>query len=729
MAFPVVASSNTTADTSSTSITVAMPSGISAGDLLLVFVAQDANGTLSQSGGSDWTKLEQTNNGTVCGLAIFAKVAAGGDSLTLTSTNSQDAACVSVRITGHGVSNVSTDITRGTPATGADAAPDPPNCNPGSAKDYLWLEAFGADDDDDTATYWSTNYSAVNQVQSASSTSSCLCAVGQRALNASAENPGAMAMALAEEWVAQTLAIPPDLNVTGTGSAALSPFGASGSGAEAFAGTGSAALASFGVSATGSVANPIAGSGSAALGAFGAAGTGAESFAGTGSAALAAFACAATGAEQFSGSGSAALSPFACAGSGSENFSGSGSAALASFACASSGTVVNPITGAGSAALASFACGATGSESFSGSGSAAVSRFACSATGSQAHLGSGTAALSPFAAAGAGAEAFSGSGTAAVQPFGADGTGAQASGITGSGSAVLAPFGVDGSGAQAFAGAGFAALQSFAAGGAGALGFLGVGSAALMPFGASGSGLLDADVTGSGSAALQPFGASGSSWAANPIAGSGSAALAPFGAAGVGSETFLGAGSAALTPFGAGAAAELRFVGIGSAELSPFALSATGGVIFGTGRAYCRSPRLTYVVELVEYSAAAHASAALAARAASLAIRSASAILRHRAMSGGNFQIGNAVTVSVRFQNEAGADADPTNVSLRLRPPTGGELVKAYPGDIEKTATGRYQFDWVITEAGLHAYRWEGTGAVVAADESEFTIPRSRFEP
>jgi hypothetical protein len=36
-----------------------------------------------------------------------------------------------------------------------------------------------------------------------------MCGVGFRHLNASAENPGAMAMAASEEWVAQTIAIPP----------------------------------------------------------------------------------------------------------------------------------------------------------------------------------------------------------------------------------------------------------------------------------------------------------------------------------------------------------------------------------------------------------------------------------------------------------------------------------------------------------------------------------------
>jgi hypothetical protein len=166
---------------------------------------------VSQSGGSDWTSIDAGVNGSACSGGCFAKIAAGGDTLTLTSTNSQDFSCVSVRITGHGVTNVATGITKGTAATGSTNAPNPPNCNPATSKDWLFIETFAADDDDDTATYWSANYSAVAQIKSAASTSSCLCAVASRALTASSDDPGNMAMSAVEEWRAQTFAIPPAL--------------------------------------------------------------------------------------------------------------------------------------------------------------------------------------------------------------------------------------------------------------------------------------------------------------------------------------------------------------------------------------------------------------------------------------------------------------------------------------------------------------------------------------
>lgn len=216
MAFPVVATTNTTADTDGTSTVINMPASISAGDLLIVWDTNDATGTpRSQSGGSDWTRISTGANGTVISMAIFAKIAAGGDTLTLAGA-AQDSATVSARITGHGVTNVSVDIMIGTPATGLDAAPNPPNVAHGGPQDYLVLESAHSDDDDDTATYWSSGYSAVNQVQSASSTSSCLTSVGQLAVSNTAENPGVMALAASEEWVAQTISIPPALPTTYT---------------------------------------------------------------------------------------------------------------------------------------------------------------------------------------------------------------------------------------------------------------------------------------------------------------------------------------------------------------------------------------------------------------------------------------------------------------------------------------------------------------------------------
>jgi hypothetical protein len=185
-----------------------MPSGIVVGELLLVFCAGDTSGTMSESGGTSWTILDQGANGTAVQGAIFAKIAAGSDTLSVTF-EANDFAAVAVRIQNHGVSNVSTDITKGTAATGSNATPNPPACSPSTAKDYLWLEFFAADDDDASTDYETSGWTKVGQAQSAESSSSCMCAVASYELNDNTINPDVMSMSAWEEWWAQTLAIPP----------------------------------------------------------------------------------------------------------------------------------------------------------------------------------------------------------------------------------------------------------------------------------------------------------------------------------------------------------------------------------------------------------------------------------------------------------------------------------------------------------------------------------------
>lgn len=209
MAFPVVAASNQTIGTTSASgRAINLPSGVTAGDLLLAFAANDTSVSWSATG--TWTQIDNGANGTAVQGAIWARIATGdsNDNLTITG-EANDIAVVAVRVTGHGVSDVSTDIKVGTAATGSSAGPNPPSLNAGSSAEWLWIAAFAADDDDNTGTWWPTNYTAILQAESAQSTSSCMVGVAYREVEASTEDPGTFAMAATEEWRAQTIAIPP----------------------------------------------------------------------------------------------------------------------------------------------------------------------------------------------------------------------------------------------------------------------------------------------------------------------------------------------------------------------------------------------------------------------------------------------------------------------------------------------------------------------------------------
>lgn len=203
-----------------------MPATINAGDLLLAICTNDAPGATNMTI-SGWTEVFQTAYaGDVIKHAVFAKIAAGGDTATLVGA-ANDYSAITVDIVGHGVSSIANDIKKGTAATGSTNAPAPPTLSAGTQDEWLWIVTFGADDDDDTASYGPTGWGAIAQIQSADSTTSCLTAARYLVNEPDASmDPPNFAMAAIEEWVSNTLAIPHEadyrlINV-GDGSLSLS---------------------------------------------------------------------------------------------------------------------------------------------------------------------------------------------------------------------------------------------------------------------------------------------------------------------------------------------------------------------------------------------------------------------------------------------------------------------------------------------------------------------------
>lgn len=74
------------------------------------------------------------------------------------------------------------------------------------------------------------------------------------------------------------------------------------------------------------------------------------------------------------------------------------------------------------------------------------------------------------------------------------------------------------------------------------------------------------------------------------------------------------------------------------------------------------------------------------------------------------------------FRNLAGDLADPTLVRLLWKRHGEAETIwLVTAGQVVKDAVGLYHADITVVEPGLHYYRWEGTGAVVAAEEGTFS--------
>lgn len=86
------------------------------------------------------------------------------------------------------------------------------------------------------------------------------------------------------------------------------------------------------------------------------------------------------------------------------------------------------------------------------------------------------------------------------------------------------------------------------------------------------------------------------------------------------------------------------------------------------------------------------------------------------------YDIGDLVRMAVTFKNDGGAIADPTTVTLSVMKP--GDTVATTVAPV-KDGIGVYHGDITIDRAGSWYYRWVGTGAVVAAEETRFYVRAS----
>lgn len=95
------------------------------------------------------------------------------------------------------------------------------------------------------------------------------------------------------------------------------------------------------------------------------------------------------------------------------------------------------------------------------------------------------------------------------------------------------------------------------------------------------------------------------------------------------------------------------------------------------------------------------------------------------------YDIGDKTRLSVTFLNIAGAVADPTTVTLKLRTPAPASVESSHVYGVDiavvRESTGIYHYDLSLPTSGVWWYRWDATGAVEAADEQFLTVRASRF--
>ena len=210
MTFPTIQTTNSTDTAANTTHVMNMPSGIVAGDLLLVFFATDGDNTITNWGG--FSELDQQWDTRDIFGAVGYKIAAGSDTLTITTSVSEPSSAIIYRIDGwHGT----TQPEISTFAYGTNDSPNATIVTPSwSQGDTLWITVC-ANDGNKTVTGYPTNYTIEPLNQNGGGNGDCgIAAVGYN-LNTTAGDPDVFTLSGNEQWFAWTIAVAPAGTTTG----------------------------------------------------------------------------------------------------------------------------------------------------------------------------------------------------------------------------------------------------------------------------------------------------------------------------------------------------------------------------------------------------------------------------------------------------------------------------------------------------------------------------------
>ena len=219
MAFPtVVATSISTGNSSG--ISVSLPAGTTAGDMLVLIGAFDGGGVADTEHDifvveAGWTRAALSSAQNFMSAAAFWKVATGSDAATVDLSGNAAAETgnvIALRITGHG-GQVEVGAWNNYAGGGTvSAIPDPSSLTPSwGAADTLWIAAAAWDNASRALSSYPANYTA-NQVYAngANSSANVGTVAATRQLNAATEDPGVFTISADEQWAAFTIAIKPE---------------------------------------------------------------------------------------------------------------------------------------------------------------------------------------------------------------------------------------------------------------------------------------------------------------------------------------------------------------------------------------------------------------------------------------------------------------------------------------------------------------------------------------
>lgn len=218
MAFPVAGTPVTTQFAFSvTSFSVNLPSGIAAGDRLIIAADFRSSGTISQPGG--YSVLRAVNGGGGVGRSVYwERICDGteGSTATFGSTTGTSAVFQVIKITGAHASTPSEFSNPG--AAGDVSAVNPQGVTASWGSDDNLFIAFGASSAATmNFTAAPTNYGSLVESNASSGGGRCTVASAQRNLAAASDDPGAFTTSSNRWWSAGTLVIRPAAAPAGGG--------------------------------------------------------------------------------------------------------------------------------------------------------------------------------------------------------------------------------------------------------------------------------------------------------------------------------------------------------------------------------------------------------------------------------------------------------------------------------------------------------------------------------
>lgn len=95
------------------------------------------------------------------------------------------------------------------------------------------------------------------------------------------------------------------------------------------------------------------------------------------------------------------------------------------------------------------------------------------------------------------------------------------------------------------------------------------------------------------------------------------------------------------------------------------------------------------------------------------------------------YEIDTLVQLNAAFADRSGAPADPTDVNLFVKDPTGTVTQYTFSGSqVQHNGTGNFFYNFLAGRSGTYTYKFQGTGAVqVTCPDQQFSVNRSALIP